>query len=126
MGHLSAGFWLRRKPGCASASLCARWPPNEQKKGRPTDQSQKHSSREYQRHRTTRSPFGAPAAGPIDTFTAIRELNIVRPGARINELRDMGHRIMTERLTLTDDQGRTHRGMALYYLSTNPPAGGTA
>ncbi|PWY39827.1 helix-turn-helix domain-containing protein [Pseudomonas sp. RW409] len=64
-------------------------------------------------------------AGPIDTFTAIRELNIVRPGARINELRDMGHRIMTERLTLTDDQGRTHRGMALYYLSTNPPAGVT-
>lgn len=61
--------------------------------------------------------------GPIDTFTAIRELNIVRPGARINELRDMGHRIMTERLTLTDDQGRVHRGMALYYLSTNPPAG---
>ncbi|QTT91438.1 helix-turn-helix domain-containing protein [Pseudomonas chlororaphis] len=65
-------------------------------------------------------------AGPIDTFTAIRELNIVRPGARINELRDMGHRIMTERLTLTDDQGRTHRGMALYYLSTNPPARVTA
>ncbi|AZE39751.1 hypothetical protein C4K05_0381 [Pseudomonas chlororaphis subsp. aureofaciens] len=63
--------------------------------------------------------------GPIDTFTAIRELNIVRPGARINELRDMGHRIMTERLTLTDDQGRTHRGMALYYLSTTPPVRGT-
>lgn len=65
-------------------------------------------------------------AGPIDTFTAIRELNIVRPGARINELRDMGHRIMTQRLTLTDDQGRSHRGMALYYLSTNPPAEVTA
>lgn len=64
--------------------------------------------------------------GPIDTFTAIRELNIVRPGARINELRDMGHRIMTQRLTLTDDQGRAHRGMALYYLSTNPPAEVTA
>lgn len=61
-------------------------------------------------------------AGPIDTFTAIRELNIVRPGARINELRGLGHKIMTERLTLTDDQGRVHRGMALYYLSTTPPA----
>ena len=61
-------------------------------------------------------------AGPIDTFTAIRELNIVRPGARINELRGLGHKILTHRLTLTDDQGRTHRGMALYYLSTNPPA----
>lgn len=61
--------------------------------------------------------------GPIDTFTAIRELNIVRPGARINELRALGHKILTHRLTLTDDQGRRHCGMALYYLSTNPPAG---
>jgi hypothetical protein len=38
----------------------------------------------------------------------------------------MGHQIMTQRLTLTDDHGRTHNGMALYYLSTNPPAGATA
>lgn len=61
-------------------------------------------------------------AGPIDTFAAIRELNIVRPGARINELRDLGHKILTHRLTLTDDQGRKHRGIALYYLSTTSPA----
>jgi hypothetical protein len=59
--------------------------------------------------------------GPIDTFTAIRELNILRPGARISELRDLGHKIFTHRLVLTDDQGRTHRRIALYYLSTNPP-----
>lgn len=65
-------------------------------------------------------------AGPIDTFTAIRELNIVRPGARIKELRGPGHKILTRRLTLTDDQARTHQGMALYYLSTNPPARVTA
>ncbi|RIJ13009.1 hypothetical protein DXT77_02400 [Pseudomonas sp. 91RF] len=62
-------------------------------------------------------------AGPIDTFTAIRELNIVRPGARINELRALGHKILTHRLDLTDDQGRKHPRIALYYLSTNPPAG---
>lgn len=65
-------------------------------------------------------------SAPIDTFTAIRELNIVRPGARINELRGLGHKILTHRLTLTDDQGRTHQGMALYYLSTNPPTEVTA
>lgn len=64
-------------------------------------------------------------AGPIDTFTAIRELNIVRPGARINELRALGHKILTHRVSLTDDQGRSHGRMALYYLSTNPPAGVT-
>lgn len=61
--------------------------------------------------------------GPIDTFTAIRELNIVRPGSRINELRALGHKILTHRVTLTDDQGRSHGRVALYYLSTNPPAG---
>ena len=64
--------------------------------------------------------------GSIDTFTAIRELNIVRPGARINELRQLGHKILTHRLTLTDDQGRPHSSIALYYLSTNPPAEVTA
>ena len=68
-------------------------------------------------------PLKRLQAGPIDTFTAIRELNIVRPDARINELRGLGHKILTQRLTLTGDQGRTHQGMALYYLSTNPPAG---
>lgn len=62
-------------------------------------------------------------AGPIGTFTAIRELNIACPDARINELRALGHKIQTHRVTPTDDHGRTHRGMALYYLSTNPPAG---
>ncbi|WP_085695351.1 MULTISPECIES: helix-turn-helix domain-containing protein [unclassified Pseudomonas] len=65
-------------------------------------------------------------AGPIDTFTAVRELNIVRPGARICELRALGHNILTHRVNLTDDQGRRHGGMALYYLSTNPPAGASA
>ena len=64
--------------------------------------------------------------GPVDTFTAIRELNSLRPGARISELRDLGHKISTHRLALTDDQGRTHRRIALYYLSTNPPAGVSA
>jgi len=71
-------------------------------------------------------PLKRLQAGPIDTFTAIRELNILRPGAHINELRRLGHKILPHRLILTDDQGRTHRGMALYYLSTNAPAGVTA
>lgn len=56
--------------------------------------------------------------GPVDTFTAIRELNILRPGARISELRDAGHPIQTHRVTMADDHGRTHRGVALYYLGT--------
>ncbi|MGH8436478.1 MAG: helix-turn-helix domain-containing protein [Pseudomonas sp.] len=59
-------------------------------------------------------------SGPVDTITARSELNIMMPAARIKELREAGHPIQTQRVTLTDDQGRTHHGVALYYLSTYP------
>ncbi|MFO7071636.1 helix-turn-helix domain-containing protein, partial [Pseudomonas aeruginosa] len=47
-----------------------------------------------------------------------RELNILMPAARIKELKDLGHAIHAHRITLTDEQGRTHCGIALYYLPT--------
>lgn len=56
-------------------------------------------------------------AGPIDTITARRELNILMPAARIKELRERGHSIISQRISMTDEQGRTHHGIALYYLS---------
>lgn len=62
-------------------------------------------------------------AGPVDTITARRELNIMMPAARVKELREAGHPIKTHRLTLTDDHGRTHHGVALYYLGTLPVLG---
>ena len=55
--------------------------------------------------------------GPIDTITARHELNVMMPAARIKELRDKGHTIKTHRLTLTDEQGRPHHGVALYFLT---------
>ena len=55
--------------------------------------------------------------GPIDTLTARFELNILMPAARIKELREEGHNIRSHRIAITDEQGRTHRGIALYYLS---------
>jgi len=58
--------------------------------------------------------------GPVDTFEARSELNIMMPAARIKELREAGHDIQTHRLTLTDEQGRTHHGVARYYLGTVP------
>ena len=58
----------------------------------------------------------------IDTITARRELNIMMPAARIKELRLAGHPIKTQRITLTDDQGRTHLGIALYFLSSEETA----
>lgn len=58
--------------------------------------------------------------GSINTFEAIRLLNILRPGARIAELRAKGHNIATHLSTLMDDHGREHRNVATYYLSTDP------
>lgn len=55
--------------------------------------------------------------GPIDTLTARSELNILMPAARIKELKERGHPIFAQRITLADEQGRTHHGIALYYLT---------
>nr|WP_314616155.1 helix-turn-helix domain-containing protein [uncultured Pseudomonas sp.] len=62
-------------------------------------------------------------AGSIDTFTIMRELNICRPGARICDLRVAGYRIMTNRITLTDEWGRAHYGVAIYTLMSEPAQG---
>ncbi|WP_116424688.1 helix-turn-helix domain-containing protein [Pseudomonas citronellolis] len=56
--------------------------------------------------------------GPVDTLTARSELNILMPAARIKELKNLGYDIRTYRITLTDQQGNTHHGIALYYLPT--------
>ncbi len=58
--------------------------------------------------------------GPVDTITARAELNIMMPAARVKELREQGHPINTHRITITDEQGRTHHGVALYYIGTLP------
>lgn len=60
--------------------------------------------------------------GSIDTFTAMRELNICRLGARICDLRNAGYRINTARIVLTDEWGRKHHGVALYTLMSEPRA----
>lgn len=59
-------------------------------------------------------------AGPIDTLTARRELNILHPAGRIDELRNMGYRITTHRITVRDEHGFRHEGIALYALSAGP------
>ena len=54
---------------------------------------------------------------PVDTLTARSELNILMPAARIKELKERGHHIRTQSISMIDDQGRTHHGIALYYLT---------
>lgn len=58
----------------------------------------------------------------IDTFAIMRELNICRPGARICDLRNAGYEIITNRIVLTDEWGRIHRGVAVYTLLAKPGA----
>lgn len=43
-------------------------------------------------------------------------LGVFRPGARIRELREMGHDIVTERVTLVDEWGYTHDRCAQYSM----------
>lgn len=60
--------------------------------------------------------------GSVDTFAIMRELNICRPGARVCDLRKAGYNIMTNRIVLTDEWGRIHRGVAVYTLLAKPGA----
>lgn len=56
------------------------------------------------------------AQGPINTIMARRELGIMSPSARVNELRSLGYPIKTERISATEENGRHHRQVALYLL----------
>ena len=56
----------------------------------------------------------------INTIEAEHLLNIMRPGARIAELRAQGHSIRTHLGTIEDLHGRKHPKVATYYLSTDP------
>ena len=58
--------------------------------------------------------------GPVDTITARTELNVLHPAARVQELREAGHHIVTHRSRLEDAQGHSHAGVAVYYLGGQP------
>lgn len=53
----------------------------------------------------------------IDTIAARGRLNIMMPAARVKELREAGHHIVTVRVGRYDDQGRAHHNVALYTLA---------
>lgn len=55
-------------------------------------------------------------AGPVSTIAARRELGIMSPSARVNELRSLGYPIKTARISATEENGRHHRQVALYLL----------
>lgn len=51
-----------------------------------------------------------------------RELGFISPAPRILELKARGHNIKSTRETVETPDGRTHQGIARYYLSSNPLA----
>ena len=55
---------------------------------------------------------------PATTIDMMKELNVMRPAARIRQLRDRGHDIRTHLMAVDDEWGRTHTQVALYYLPT--------
>lgn len=58
----------------------------------------------------------AAGSNGVSTLQAIEELDALRPGARIKELRKDGYEIATIRITAKDAHGREHRGIAKYVL----------
>ncbi len=75
----------------------------------------KDTSSAAQRTRLLNHLVAVGAAG-VTRFQAADELNIIHLGARIKELRNEGHNILTIRETLEDDQGRKHQRIARYVL----------
>lgn len=57
--------------------------------------------------------------GAVTSIQLIEQENILRPSARIAELRAAGHPILTHLQDVVDPWGRQHSRVALYYLSTD-------
>lgn len=76
-----------------------------------TDNYNRNESFKAQRQRLLK----ALESGPISTIQARDELNIMAPAARVKELRESGHIIITEMIWIDDAHGRGHKS-GCYYL----------
>ncbi|ARU27755.1 helix-turn-helix domain-containing protein [Cellvibrio sp. PSBB006] len=54
--------------------------------------------------------------GAVNTLYARDRLNIMAPAPRVKELREQGHLIHTDRISITDQNGFLHRNVARYVL----------
>lgn len=54
--------------------------------------------------------------GAVNTLYARDRLNIMAPAPRIKELREQGHQIHTDRISITDRNGFIHSNVARYVL----------
>lgn len=95
---------------------------NARKKGHPRHRNSlptrakiTNTTSEAQRARLLAALIHAQGRG-VTTIEARTELNIMHPGGRVMELRDEGHRIEKFTVTLFDERGRKHSGVARYVL----------
>lgn len=54
--------------------------------------------------------------GAVNTLYARDALNVLMPASRIKELREQGHDIFTDRISIKDQYERNHNGIARYVL----------
>lgn len=83
-------------------------------KGTTTKKSQIHdssASAQRQRFKAALIEFGS-----VTTIYAREVLGIMSPAPRVQELRAMGLKIITERVDATDNLGVRHHGVARYVL----------
>lgn len=66
-------------------------------------------------HPQTRKLLDLLRTGPLSTCELIAA-GILRPGARVFDLRCAGFAVTTERRNEYDDRGRLHRSVARYHL----------
>lgn len=60
--------------------------------------------------------------GSFTTLFSRETLGIMSPAPRIKELREQGHKIITERIAATDCTGTKHYGIARYVLAASKEA----
>ena len=71
-------------------------------------------------HRRLLAGLIEAGANGVTTIQARRDLNVMQPAARIQELREQGYIIATIRQTIEDDHGRKHHAVARYVLIATP------
>lgn len=85
----------------------------------PRNSTNKSTASEAQRQRI----LEALRAGPQTSYD-LRRRGVYQQSTRIFELRRRGYDIVTERVTLYDQDGFMHRGCARYHLRSAPNHGG--
>lgn len=82
------------------------------------DQTQSNYNRNKSFNAQRKRLYEALKHSSVTTIQARDELNIMAPAARVKELRDSGHSIVTEMIWIKDSQGRNHKSGCYHLISS--------